>query len=340
MAFPWNELLADHGWRPEAGDFGRPEEELRAASEATICAPLIELGLILATGEEAIAFLHNLLTNDVKSLPPDGVRFAGFCSAKGRLLASLHLWHQQGEMALMLSADLLPAVLKKLSMYVLRSKVQLRDASNEICLFGLSGPQAEALLAALGAATPFPLQTIPFSGGRAVRLDGRRFVLAVEAGQAKEIWHHLSEGARPIGPAVWRWLEIMAGQPRISAATQEMFVPQMVNMELPAVGGVSFTKGCYPGQEIVARAQYLGKVKRRMHLAHIEVEPVAGAAVFTSEAGEQHCGNVVLAAPSPEGGYDCLVVVQSQDGKIGEIHLGAPDGPLLTPNTLPYPLDT
>ena len=339
MSLSLNDVLIRHGWRATEGDFGDEVGELLAARDATVCAPLTELGLILVAGEEAIPFLHNLLTNDVKTLPPDGVRFAGFCTAKGRLLATMHLWPSAGEVAALLSSDLLPAVLKKLTQYVLRSKVELRDASEEVRLFGVHGPQAEAILAELGASTPFQLQAIPFAGGRVVRLDARRFVLALDADAAGDLWLRLAARARPVGPAAWRWLEIVSGQPRVSAATQELFVPQMVNMELPAVGGVSFTKGCYPGQEIVARAQYLGKVKRRMHRGHAEVALRAGAALFTPEDGPQHCGNVVLAAAAPEGGYDCLFVVPSQNGRVGEVHLGAPDGPRLTLKDLPYTID-
>ncbi len=337
MRQDWNEFLTQQGAHEGGEHFGNPGEELAAASDGTVIAPLPDFGLIRASGEEAASFLHNLLTNDVKTLAPDAARFAGLCTAKGRLIASFHLWHDRNDdLLLMLAGDILPGILKKLSMYVLRSKVKLSDASDERVLIGLAGPEAEARLLELGAVVPFPLQVVPFDGGQAVRLDERRFVLAVDPAAAAAVWTKLAANARPVGSAAWRWLEIAAGQPRIVAGTQEAFVPQMANFEAPAVAGVSFTKGCYPGQEIVARAQYLGKVKRRMYRAKLDNPVVAGTHLYAPETGDQHCGAVVTVAPSPTGGYESLVVVQTSCAEAGEVHVGALGGPRLSLLTLPY----
>lgn len=335
MRQDWTQFLARQGMGGE--DFGDLPAELAAARSSTVVAPLVDFGLIRAVGEDAIPFLHNLMTNDVKNLAPDAARFAGLCTAKGRLIASLYLWHdRQDALLLMLSADILPGILKKLSMYVLRSKVKLSDAGDDHVLLGLAGQDAESALIALGAAIPFPMQVVPFEHGQVVRLDEGRFVLAVDAAAAEAVWLKLAAKARPVGPAAWRWLEIAAGQPRVVAATQEAFVPQMANFETAAVGGVSFTKGCYPGQEIVARAQYLGKVKRRMYRAHLAAETTPGTDVFAPETGDQHCGNIVTVAPSPDGGYDLLVVVQTSCAEAGDVHVGSQTGPRLTFADLPY----
>ncbi|MDO8931112.1 MAG: folate-binding protein [Rhodocyclaceae bacterium] len=337
MRQDWIDFLAQQGACAGHEHFGNPGAELAAARDGTVVAPLSEFGLIRAAGEEAAPFLHNLLTNDVKSLAPDAVRVAGLCTAKGRLIASFHIWHDRNDdLLLMLSADIQPAILKKLSMYVLRSKVKLTDAADERVLIGLAGPAAEALVQGLGAAVPFPLQVVPFDQGQAIRLDERRFVLSVAPDAAAAVWSKLAEQARPVGTAAWRWLEIAAGQPRIVAGTQEAFVPQMANLEAPAVGGVSFTKGCYPGQEIVARSQYLGKVKRRMYRAKLDAAVAPGTHVYAPETADQHCGSIVTVAPSPEGGYECLVVVQSSCAEAGEVHVGALTGPALGFLTLPY----
>ncbi|MGE5466670.1 MAG: YgfZ/GcvT domain-containing protein [Ignavibacteria bacterium] len=336
MRQDWTDFLAGAGAKNGGEDFGDARGEAQAAATGTVVAPLTDFGLIRATGEDKAPFLHNLLTNDVRNLAPDAVRFAGLCTAKGRLIASFNLWHDGDGLMLMLSSDILPGILKKLSMYVLRSKVKLTDASDERVLIGLAGPAAEAALLELGASVPFPLQVVPFEHGQALRLDERRLVLSVDAAAAPAVWAKLAAKARPVGKAAWRWLEIAAGQPRIVAATQEAFVPQMANFETPAVGGVSFTKGCYPGQEIVARAQYLGKVKRRMYRAHLDSEIVPGTHVFAPETGDQHCGDIALSAPSPEGGYDALVVVQASCAEAGQVHVGAPAGPQLKFGALPY----
>lgn len=325
MKQDWLDFLATRQLSDDGEHFGNPGAELVAARDATVVVPLIDQDLIRASGEDAPGFLHNLLTNDVENLADDGVRFAGLCTAKGRLLATFHLWHDGPDLMLAMSADLQPAILKKLSMFILRSKVKLTDPG--LVLIGLAGAGAQAIADAFSDHV------------RAVPVGGNRYLLAMTPPTAIELWPRLAAGAAPAGVAAWRWLEIAAGQPRVVAATQEAFVPQMVNMELPAVGGVIFTKGCYPGQEIVARTQYLGKVKRRMYRARMDQALPPGTEVFTTESGDQHCGALVTVAPSPDGGYECLVVVQSSGVATGEVFAGKPGGPPRLTLTAQQPYD-
>jgi tRNA-modifying protein YgfZ len=303
-------------------------------TQTTFFVPLADQGVIRASGEDAAGFLHNLLTNDITHLAPEGARHAALCTAKGRMSASFLIWREGEDYLLQLSADILPGILKKLSMYVLRSKVKLADISAERLLIGVAGPRAEALVGKLE-----PMTTAAFAGGTAVRLDADRFVLAVPVAAATEVTASLAAQAGPADLAAWHRGEIERGIPRIVAATQEAFVPQMVNYEAAAVGGVSFQKGCYPGQEVVARTHYLGKIKRRMYRARLDGALPPGTDVFTPETGDQHCGALVLTAPVPEGGYECLVVVQSTGAEAGEVHVGKPDGPRLQLLTLPYTVD-
>lgn len=290
-------------------------------TQTAFSATLSDQGLIRASGEEAAQFLHNLLTNDIQHLTEGTARHAALCTPKGRMIASFLIWREGSDYLLMLSADILPATLRKLSMYVLRSKVKLSDASAERTLIGTVG-------AALGPAQA--MMTSPVAGGTAIRLDPDRVVLAVPPGVTPA-------GLPPAGSLDdWHLAEIRAGMPRITAATQELFTPQMVNYELPAVGGVSFQKGCYPGQEVVARTQYLGKVKRRMFRVALDRAFVPGTDVFTPEAGDQHCGAVVLTAPVSGGGFESLLVVQSSGADADAIHVGAPDGPKAKLLPLPY----
>lgn len=338
MSQEWKDFLAQQGINQDGESFGDLPAELAAAREATVVVPLLDQGLIRAAGDDAPSFLHNLVTNDVENLAADSIRFAGFCNPKGRLLATFMIWHDGEDLLLQLSADIQAAMLKKLSMYVLRSKVKLSDASAERVLLGVAGPKAEAVVRELGGQIPAGMQWAALPGGQALRLDDRRFILALTPQAAAQQWPQLAAQAKPAGLAAWRWLEIGAGQPRVVASTQEAFVPQMVNMEIPAVGGVSFHKGCYPGQEIVARTQYLGKVKRRMYRARLESPLTPGTDVFTPESGEQHCGALVTVAPSPDGGYECLVVVQSSGAEAGEIRAASPTGQRLELLPLPYPI--
>lgn len=333
----WIDCLAQADAKEDGSHFVSPTADIEAARSATVVVPLLDFGTIRIAGDDAAPFLHNLLTNDIIALPADGIRFAGLCTAKGRLIASMHVWHDRNDDLLaMISADILPEILKKLSMYVLRSKAKLTDATDERILIGLSGPQAEAILQALDATIPFPLQAVPFEDGQLLRLDAARFVFVVAPAAAPALWTRLAADAVPAGTLAWRWLEIAAGQPRIVATTQEAFVPQMVNMEVPAVGGVSFTKGCYPGQEIVARTQYLGKVKRRMYRAQISGATAPGVHLYAPETGDQHCGTVAMVVPTGNGVGACLVVVQQSCVEAGDVRLERPDGPKVEFLDLPY----
>lgn len=306
-------------------------------NQTTFFVPLTDQGLIRATGEDAPGFLHNLLTNDIEHIAADGARHAGLCTAKGRMIASFLIWREGSDYLLQLSADILPGILKKLSMYVLRSKVKLTDLSAERVLIGVSGPQAEMLLGQF-----VPMTTAAFEGGTAIRLDTQRYILAVPADKTEALRKKLAVQAETADLAAWHRGEIAAGIPRIVAATQEAFVPQMVNYETPAVGGVSFLKGCYPGQEVVARTHYLGKIKRRMYRAKLDSEFPPGTDVFTPETGDQHCGALVLTAPTSSdegGGFECLLVVQTSGAEAGEVHVGKPDGPRLQLLPLPYAVE-
>ena len=334
----WIDLLIKSGASESIQNFGDPASEISAVAGETVVSPRVDVGLIQAVGEDAESFLHNLLTNDIKGLSPDGVQRAGFCTSKGRLLADFLVWREADGLFLQLSADILPGILKKLSMYVLRSKAKLADATAEHIVIGLSGLNADTLLAEIGVIPPAPMRTVRFPAGTVIGLAEHRFQLVIRGTEVAAVWQQLCARARPVGVAAWQWLDIAAGIPHISLPTQEQFVPQMINFEL--IGGVGFKKGCYPGQEIVARTEYLGKIKKRMVRARLaEGMVVVGDAVYAPETGEQACGSVVTTAPSPSGGMELLVVLPSSAAKAGEIHLRAPDGPRLSLLELPYQTD-
>lgn len=338
----WQNFLASRGARFEANetsDFGDALAELQAAASDTVLAPLTQFGLIRVTGEDAATFLHNLFSNDVQHLGRDRAERCGFCSPKGRLLADLLIWREDHDYLLQLSADIQPAILKKLGMYVLRSKVKLSDANTNLILLGISGSGTPTALKALGADMPAaPFDVARFDGGSVIRLDDRRSQLAVRTDAAPQVWETLSSRVRPVGTLAWRWLEIEAGIPHITLPTQEEFVPQMANLEL--IGGVSFTKGCYPGQEVVARTKYLGKVKRRTYRAHINGGcPLPGTDLFSPDLPEQSCGKVIEAAPSPSGGCEFLASMLMSSAEAGDVRVGSPDGLRLEFRSLPYGLE-
>jgi len=286
---------------------------------------LAEWGVIRAHGRDAAAFLHSQLTNDFAQLGPSQARLAGYCSAKGRLLASFVAWNTApDEVLLACHASVLAHTLKRLSMFVLRSQCKLSDATAQCRLFGLAGPSAQALL----GDTPI-WHTRDVHGASLIRLpDG--------AGLARALW--ASPSGAPALPAItlddWHWLAVQSGVPVVEAATAEHFVPQMLNFEL--VGGVNFQKGCYPGQEVVARAHYRGTIKRRTFLFDVDAPAAAGQEVFHSADPAQPAGMVANAAPRPGGGSSALVEIKLAALEGGSIHLGAPGGPVLLQRALPY----
>lgn len=338
----WQSFLAQRGARFEAdhlADFSDPDREFAALDSGPVLAPLGHFGLIRATGDDAASFLHNLLSNDIQHLGMGRAVRCGFCSPKGRLLADFMIWREGRDYLLQLSADIQPALLKKLGMYVLRSKAVLSDANGELILLGLAGSGAGKALEGLGFNLPTePLDVSYSPAATLLRLEGNRFQLAVRAGAAGELWDRVSAIARPVGTAAWRKLEIEAGIPHITALTQDEFVPQMANQDL--IGGVSFTKGCYPGQEVVARTKYLGKVKRRTYRAQVEgSSPAPGTDLYSPDLQGQSCGKVIEAVALPSGGSEMLASMLMSSADSGEVRLGGIDGPRLEFRPLPYSLD-
>lgn len=340
----WTELLRQQGARfDEAGNiaFLTGREEVSLAKAASIVAPLAHLGLIDAVGEEVTPYLHNLTSTNIKSLPAGRAQLSSLSGPKGRMLASFLLWRIENGVRLALATDLHASMLKKLGMYVLRSKVKLGDSGNGRVLLGLAGADAETALGSAALAIPGNALDLAQSGDVAViRLADGRFVVDCPADKAESLWSSFrNSGLQAAGTTAWQWLDIQAGLPLVSARTSDEFVAQMINYEL--LGGVSFDKGCFPGQEIIARTQHLGKVKKRMFAAHLEAdaEVLAGTDLYAAEFGEQSCGKVVAATPAPEGGVDALVAVQLAVHETGSAHLGAPDGPQLSFRPLPYAVD-
>jgi folate-binding protein YgfZ len=327
----WQEFLGASGARIDNGvvdNFGDAAAELAAARDATVIAPLSHLGLLECTGDEAKTFLHNQVTSDINHLGADAAQHSAWCSGKGRMVASFLLFRNGPDFLIQLSADLVPMIHKRLQMYILRAKVKVADLSGSRELIGLSVPQAEAAL--LAAKLPLPgkaLDSAAFEHGKVIRLDTTRFEIIVASDAAPELWRQLAASARPVGTPAWQWLDIKAGIPLIGAATKEEFVPQMANFD--QLGGVSFHKGCYPGQEVIARTQYLGKVKRHLYRIAASAPLAAGNPIYSPENPEHPCGMVANAAPAPDGGYVALAVIQEVFVDAGDLELGAPGGPRL-----------
>lgn len=349
----WQTFLTQHGATIEAGvvqRFGDDDAELNATAHNTVLCDLSQFGTLRVSGEEAQSFLQNLLSNDIREAGVTRAQLSSFNTAKGRMLATLLIWREGDDYLLQLPLSLAEAIRKKLSMYVLRAKVKVTDAGNGIISLGLSGASAQAVLREQFGELPqrqLGMAAIAQGGiiqGSVMRIGDTRWQINTTTQHAPSLWKIFSRNAQPVGSACWDWLNIRSGIPVILAQTQEQFVAQMVNLEL--IGGVNFRKGCYPGQEIVARMQYLGKLKRRMYLAHLAYPahpdsgsiPQAGDELFSADMEGQASGMIVNAAPAPSGGYDVLATVQTASRETQAVHWKSLQGEVLQFLPLPYPL--
>ena len=351
----WNQFLAGQGARAIAADQQAPADFGQVLSvsalQAGFVAPLADQGLIAVVGDDAASFLHGQLTNDVEHLNQQQVRLAGYCTPKGRLLASFVMWRNASTVYLQLARDVQPAIQKRLQMFVLRAKAKLHDASadeaTQVAL-GLGGAQAGAALSPWFDSLPAaPWTRVEHALGTLLRVADAfghaRYQWLMSFDTAMTVWPQLSASLAKGGVDAWRLSEIHAGVPQISQATQEQFVPQMVNFEL--LGAVNFKKGCYPGQEIVARSQYLGKLKRRTTLVSVADQNVqAGGELFALSDPEQPCGMVVNAAPNGNGGVDALVelklaAIEQGGSAAGAVRYGSAQGPAVSFLSMPYVLD-
>ncbi|WP_075791217.1 CAF17-like 4Fe-4S cluster assembly/insertion protein YgfZ [Massilia putida] len=345
----WIEHLATLGARfhpdspTQVDDFGRVLGT--TALEQGFVAAVTDLGLIAVAGEDAASFLHNQLTNDVAHLGTTEARLAGYCTPKGRLQATFLMWRDAEAVYLQLPRAIQAPLQKRLSMFVLRSKAKLRDATDEAryaAVLGLGGAAAgEALRTHVGTLPDAPYAKIDGDFGTVIRLadafNQPRYLWLTTADDAIKALPALRATLALGGNAAWHLASIHAGVPQIGQATQEQFVPQMINYEL--LGGVNFKKGCYPGQEIVARSQYLGKLKRRMALATLlDAAARPGDEVYSVADPDQPSGMIVNAAPNGAGGADALVEIKLA-ALDGEVRHGSAGGTKLDFLPLPYPLD-
>lgn len=342
----WLSFLQQHGALlsqsepPEVMGFGTGKTS--AETPVEFVAPLDDLGLIAASGEDAGAFLHNQLTNDIEHMDERHARLAGYCSPKGRLLATLLIWKSGQEITLQLPRSIQPAVQKRLQMFVLRSKVKLSDGTGNRIVLGLCGQAAHSILARWFSFLPAePYEKQSSDTGTVIRMadaGGKpRYQWITDLHTAQKAWPDLTATLPAASAGAWRLSEIRAGIPHITHTTQEQFVPQMINFDV--IGGVNFKKGCYPGQEIVARTQYLGKLKRRMMAATTaSPDARAGAEVFSESDPHQPCGMIVNAEPVSSQEVQCLVEIKIAALNAGPVRLGSATGPALNFLGLPYSL--
>jgi tRNA-modifying protein YgfZ len=339
----WIDMLQNQGATFVDGrvaHFGNARAELLSLNTQTVMCDLSHEGLLLVSGDDAAAFLHGQLSNDVLALAEGDAQITSWCSPKGRMLLTPLLWKGKQGYFLQMPRSLQVAIQKRLQMFILRSKVKLTDLSADWVKIGVAGVESNALEASIhavfGAVPGRVMTSIHTDFGRVIRLSQTRFEIIASAEHAIEIWKTLMPNVAKVGAGVWDLFTIRDGVVQVLPETQDQFVPQAANFEL--IGGVNFKKGCYPGQEIVARTQYRGILKRRLVRVHSESSdlPKLGESIYAPEFGEQAAGHIANVAPAPEGGFDALVVAQIESIKADSLRLKSVDGVALKVVALPY----
>lgn len=326
MNTQWSEFLQS---RPEPSDDPQVSCGLNDLSH---------LSLIQFAGEDAQQFLQGQLTNDMREVTEEHSNLSGWCTAKGRMLANFRVFRMGDAFYLQTPQGNLAPVLKRLKMYILRSQVTIMDVSDELARFGITGDCAETLLQSHFPKVPACRNgCVVHHEMLLIRMPGSvpRYEIIGPDDELIRLWEELESAAKPMHSNFWALQEIRAGIPTVFPETAEAFVPQMANMQL--IDGVSFTKGCYTGQEVVARMQYLGKLKRRMYLAHVDadVPPRPGDELFAEGSTSGQGAGKVVDAQASGNGYDLLAVIEIDSAEGQTVHLGA-DGPTLQLSELPY----
>lgn len=293
--------------------FADPDGERTATMQKPIVTDLSHYGVITATGEDAASFLQNQLINDVRMLNCGVSQLSGYCTPKGRLLSVFRLFGDGERYCLCMPADVIAPFIKRLQMFVLMSKVTLAS-DDGLQHIGVAGPGAgSALEKYLG---PVPEEIDGISRDEdclTIRLPGdERYEVHAPAEKLAALWQKLTPELTPVGSDAWPLLDIINGIPTVYEPTVEHFIPQMLNLEL--IGGVSFKKGCFPGQEVVARMHYRGQSKRRMFRFACPggTPPAPGTSVLTVGGDKsREVGEVVDARRHPDGGCQGLAVLQT-----------------------------
>ncbi len=339
----WQQLLREAGAVMDAGivrHFGDAARELGAAAGGDIISDLSHLGIVEIDGEDAGRFLGGQLTSDVLSLRADRSSLSAWCTPQGRALALFRVLRAGQAYRLLLPAEIAEPTVKRMRMYVLRSRVRITDPGDALVCFGVSGAGAAAALARDLPLPQSPEAVSSENGVSAIRLPGvsPRLVLYGPPDRLAPLWRRLAPAAPPAGAPAWDFLDITAGLPQVFAATSGKFIPLTLNLEV--LGGISFSKGCYTGQEIIARMRYRGHLRQRMYIGRADTADVPPpGARLALEGAEMSAGEVVQAAPHPEGGVVFTAVTQMELAQTDRVHLLSAAGPAVRWSRPPYNIE-
>ena len=317
------------------------------ADNVDIICDLSPFSVLVIAGDDAASFMQGQFTNDVEAVNEENSQLSAICNNKGRMIANFRLFKHQQNYFLSLKSDLVEPGIKHLQNYILRAHVAIQDVSEQLIHIGISGDHATDLLSPFIKNINSEIDSISFNENyiviRVASLHSKekpRYEIFCSVEHAIALWEKVSEQAEVVNSSSWDYLNIQAGIPFIDANSSEEFVPQMANMEL--INGVSFTKGCFTGQEIVARMHYLGKLKKRCYKINIDTDskPETGDKLFAENArAGQNTGAIISVEKNPESGYDALAVIQIADTG-AKLFLNDADGPAITVKELPYSFES
>lgn len=342
MSSNWSEFLVNKGATMSDGsvvDFGDTLSELSAAANGNVISDLSHLDRLVVQGADAESFLLSQLSNDIRQLDETHAQLSTYCNPKGRMLGLFLIFSEKENFVLVSDPTIGTSLVPRLKMFVMRSRVEISDYSGQRVFIGVSGPDAKTKLSAMfdQVMPDEPNAMWQKDDLTIIRLRGHipRYMISGNPENIITIWGELGSVVTAAGRAAWEWLDIASGFPSINPDTSEQFIPQMLNLDI--LDAVNFKKGCYPGQEIIARMKYLGKLKQRMFLGHArESTPAPGDSIFASSFGNQSAGTVVNARPAPGGGCDLLIVAQIKAATEDTLHLVSPDGATIELKKLPY----
>jgi len=323
--------------------FRSHESERSTLSESSVVCDLSNQGLIKVHGEDAESFLQNQFTNDIRNVTIDTHQSTAWCSPKGRIIATFRVFKQADCYYLCLSHDLVEHVMKKLRMYVMMSKVTIEDVSKSMIHFGFAGKHVEDTLKEIiegeGGFIPTETsQTLSYKTSSILLLHSAipRFEFFGELDDAKVLWDGFANKATQTSSEHWDYLNIRSGLPQISEASSESWIPQMVNYI--AIGGVDFQKGCYPGQEIVARLNYLGKTKRRMYRILINTDQLPAINDSIVSENNAAAGKILNVVINPDGKAEALAILKIAEAE-NKLTLATNNEATITMLDLPYSVD-
>ena len=328
MNSDWNSFLTQQGM-----------DNAPSQADCALC-DLSDQGLIRISGDDAREFLQGQLTNDINLVDERTGQLSALCNPKGRMFASLSIFQRDDEIYLQLPVERLDVILKRMRMFVLRSKVILEDATDELVIIGLSGDCIHKLISQVPEGA---MQQARLGDLSLMRMPGElpRVQLVGPLDSILAFWRQVAPEVTLVNRDFWALQNIHEGLPSVYNSTAEAFIPQTLNLQL--LNGISFTKGCFTGQEVIARMKYLGQLKRRMYLAHFDTDaqPAPGDRLYSaSSKSGQGAGQIVDVRPDPAGGYAALVMIQISTAEADDLQLVDEQGAKMELCEPPYGFET